>query len=140
MGYKWIVRRRVPAYVMLAALPFGALYSPYLHAHVHEDDDHHRSTIVHAHVAGHASDHDDHAADDGPAIHEADHDRAVYLESFVAVHPASVEPPVVNGSAFEFVAPAEQAAHISVVVTHGHDPPWRTSLGLRAPPNSARLV
>ncbi len=119
---------------MLAALPFGALYSPYLHAHVHEDDDHHRSTVVHAHVAGHGSDHDDHAGDDGQAIGEVDHDRTVYLDSFVAVHPASVEPPVVRGSAFELVAPTERAAHHSVVVTHGHDPPSRTTFGLRGPP------
>ncbi len=124
--------RRSIAWLLAMAVPVGALYGPFLHAHVAEDGDQHHETAVHAHLSGHERAHQDHQ--DGITAHESEHERAVYLQAAVAVAPALFDVPVAPPPVFGFDAPQERPAHPAVEVTHGHDPPLLDALESRPPP------
>jgi hypothetical protein len=125
------VIRRVLTFGLAVAVQMGAVYAPFLHAHVDEDADHHQPTSVHAHFSGHTP---SHAPCAGASADHPDHDRAIYLQVFVAVQPVPFEVPAAASSPFDLVAPAEQPAHVTVEVTHGHDPPLVSALDSRPPP------
>lgn len=130
--------RSLLAGVLALCVPLGALCAPFLHAHVDEDADHHdHPTSVHAHVSGHAP---SHAVPHGLTLDGPDHDRAIYLQVFVAVHPAAFEIPAVAQAPFDLTAPEERRAHITVEVTHGHDPPFAAALDSRPPPRIPVLI
>jgi hypothetical protein len=125
------VIRRVLTFGLAVAVQAGAVCAPFLHAHVDEDADHHQPAAVHAHLSGHAP---SHAAHCGIALDEPDHDRAIYLQAFVAVQPAPFEVPAAAPALFDLTTPPEQPAHVTVEVTHGHDPPLVSALDSRPPP------
>jgi len=126
------VIRRALTLALAMAVQGGSLCAPFLHAHVDEDvDDHHHSTSVHAHVSGHAP---SHARHDGVSVDEPDHDRAIYLQVFVAVEAAPFAVPAVAPALFDLTTPPERPAHAAVEVTHGHDPPRAAALDSRPPP------
>jgi hypothetical protein len=132
------VIRRVLAFGLAVAVQAGAVYAPFVHAHVDDDADHHdHPTSVHAHFSGHAP---SHTAHNGVTLDEPDHDRAIYLQVFVAVNPVPFEIPAVAPSPFDLTAPAERPAHLTVEVTHGHDPPLGAALDSRPPPASPVLI
>lgn len=115
-----------------AAIQAAALTAPLVHAH--PDDQvtaHHDGPSVHSHWAGHA--HPAHPAD-LPAVGADDHDRAVFLNAFVAASGSHRPIPAVAQAAFELLVPAERAAHRGVEVVRSHDPPFARSLSARAPP------
>jgi hypothetical protein len=86
---------------------------------------------MHAHLAGHAH----HApVPDGPSVDTDDHDRAVYVNAFMATAVASFSTPDVVVSSSELPVPVERAAHRPVDVRHSHDPPALASQSSRAPP------
>jgi hypothetical protein len=117
---------------LIVAVPVGAMCAPFLHAHVDDDDhDHPHATSVHAHFAPHPIAHAEH---EGINIEERDHDRAFYLQVFVAVQPAVFEIPTIAASSFTLTAPPERPAHIAVEVAHGLDPPLADALDSRPPP------
>ena len=125
--------RRILATVLALAVPAGTLWAPFLHAH--PDDDQHAAP--HAHLGGHEHHPATHEGPDGPAVHEQEEERAVYLDALAAV---DARPVAIVGTltpVFEPAAPPEQPAHTSVEVTHGHDPPLADPLASRPPP--ARL-
>jgi hypothetical protein len=102
------VIRRALAFGVAVAVQASAVYAPFVHAHVDEDADHHdHPTSVHAHFSGHAP---SHAAHNGVTLDEPDHDRAIYLQVFVAVNPVPFEIPAVAPSPFDLTAPAERPA------------------------------
>jgi hypothetical protein len=125
------VIRRVLTFGLAVAVQAGAVCAPFLHAHIDENSDHHRPTSVHAHFSGHIP---SHPACNGIAVDEADHDRAIYLQVFV-VQPVPVEVPAAVPTLFDLTAPPEQPAHVTVEVTHGHDPPLVSALDSRPPPS-----
>jgi len=131
------VIRRVFTFGLAVAVQAGAVYAPFLHAHVDEDADHHQPTSVHAHLSGHAP---SHAAHCGIGVDEPDHDRAIYLQVFVAVQPAPFDVPAAAPALFDLTAPAERPAHAAVEVTHGHDPPLVAALDSRPPPSFPVLI
>ena len=124
--------RRSIAWLLAMAVPVGAVYGPFLHAHVEDDGDHHHEMAVHAHLSGLGHSHQEHH--DGISIEETEHDRAVYLPAAVAVTPALFDVPVAPPPGFGFDAPQERPAHPAVEVTHGHDPPLLDALDSRPPP------
>jgi hypothetical protein len=63
-----------------------------------------------------------------------EHDRAVFLNAFVAVPASSFPTPAIALGVFEVEAPRERAPHRVVEIASGHDPPCLRSLGSRAPP------
>jgi hypothetical protein len=121
------------AWLLAIAVPVGALYGPFLHAHVDENGDHHE-IAVHAHVSGHERSHQEH--DDGIIVHESEDERAIYLHAAVAVAPARFDVPIAPPPLLGFDAPQERPAHPAVEVTHGHDPPLLDALESRPPPSS----
>jgi hypothetical protein len=132
-----LTRRRVMAWLLVAAVPVGALYAPFLHAHVDEAD-HHHQTAVHAHLSGHErSHHHDH---DGITVQEAEHARAIYLQAEAAVTTAQFDVPVAPPPSFDLGALHERPAHPAVEVTHGHDPPLVAALDSRPPPHFPVLI
>ena len=136
------VIRTLTAVGLSLAIPLGALSTPLVHAHLDElDTDHHRAHEIHAHIAGHSSRQTFHdgAAHAGEAPNAArldDHDaeRAVYLQVFVAVAPAAFDVPAAVVTTWQLTTPAEAIAPHSLRIVHGHDPPFISSLGSRAPP------
>ena len=125
-----VAGRSILAGVLALSVPIGAMCAPFLHAHVDEDADHHHPTSVHAHLSGHPSD----VPHNGATLEEPDHDRAIYLQTFVAVQPAPFDVPAIAPTLFVMAAPPERPAHVAVDVTHGHDPPLATALDSRPPP------
>ncbi|HLG60214.1 MAG TPA: hypothetical protein VI485_33035 [Vicinamibacterales bacterium] len=123
--------RRVLTFGLAVAVQAGAVCAPFLHAHVDEDHDDHHSTSVHAHLSGHTP---SHALHHGIAVDEPDHDRAVYLQLFVAVQATPFEIPAIAPALSDLTALPERPAHGTVEVTHGHDPPLVAALDSRPPP------
>jgi hypothetical protein len=126
------VLRTFVALALSVAVQVAAAYAPLVHAHPDDHDTgHHKAHAVHAHVTGHALHAHPHG---GPAVGEDDHDRAVFLDSFVAVSAAPLLLSAAVPSVFELADPAEMPAHRTAHVAHGHDPPFHRSLPSRAPP------
>jgi hypothetical protein len=123
--------RRSIARLLALAVPIGALYGPFLHAHV-DDGDHHGEASVHAHLSGHDLPAREHH--DGITVQEPEHERAIYLQAAVAVATALFDVPVAPPASFGLGAPPERPAHPAVEVTHGHDPPLVDALASRPPP------
>jgi len=129
--------RKLLAGVLALSVPLGAMCAPFLHAHIDEDHDDHHSTSVHAHFAGHTQ---KHATHDQASVDETDHDRAIYLQAFVAVGATAFEIPAVAVGTFRLTAPTERAPRVSVLVAHGHDPPLAAALDSRPPPRIPVLI
>lgn len=124
--------RRVVAIALALAVQGAALTSPLVHAHPDEHaTGHHAGREVHTHWAGHDQ---SHHSPDAPAFDRADQDRAVFLNTFVAVAVPAFPAPVLTPAVIELPVPAERAAHQAIDITHGHDPPYSRSLPSRAPP------
>jgi hypothetical protein len=124
--------RRAIAWLLAVAVPVGALYGPFLHAHVEDDGDHHHETAVHAHLSGHGRAHNAH---EGITVQEPEHERAIYLQAAVAVATALFDVPIAPPPPFGLGVLAERPAHPAVEVTHGHDPPLLDALDSRPPPS-----
>jgi hypothetical protein len=113
------------------AVQAAALTAPLVH--LHPDDQvttHHNGRSVHTHWGGHAQ--SPYPADT-PAVTD-DHDRAVFLNAFVAVSGWLMAVPAPAQGIFELLVPPERAAHRGVDVVRSHDPPFARSLSSRAPP------
>lgn len=126
------VVRQAIAVVLSLGLVAASVGGPLVHAH--PDDhvtDHHDGQQVHAHWSGHAPSH--HAAD-RPALEAEDHDRAVSVNTFIAVPAASFSIPGLTHSAFELPVPIERPAHRRIDVVRSHDPPASRLRSPRAPP------
>lgn len=124
--------RKVVAIVLALAVQGAALTGPLVHAH--PDDhatDHHSGRTVHTHWAGHPQ---SRHQGDIPSLATEDHDRAVFLGSFIAVAGTIQSAPAVSHSVFVLPVPVERAAHRGLEVVRSHDPPYVGSLSSRAPP------
>jgi hypothetical protein len=124
--------RKVIAIALSLAVQAAALSAPLVHAH--PDDhatEHHGAGEIHTHWAGHGQSHE---SSHSPALDEVDHDRAVFLNAFVAVAASSFPTPAVALGVFQLPAPRERAPHRVVEIASGHDPPCFRSLSSRAPP------
>lgn len=125
--------RRSVVWLVAVAVPLGAFCAPFLHAHI--DEENHQRAAVHTHFSGHAPDHErDHHDHDGISLQGAEHDRAIYLQAYLAVQVAffdiAAPTPV-----FDIGSPEERTAHPAVEVSHGHDPPRLDALASRPPPS-----
>jgi hypothetical protein len=128
------VVRKLIALALSVAVQVAGLSAPLTHAH--PDDhatEHHSAATVHTHWSGHAHGHS-HRPPGTPALDADDHDRAVFLNAFVAVAAAPLPAPATPSDVFDVIVPPEQPAHRAVDVAHGHDPPLLDSLPARAPP------
>jgi hypothetical protein len=125
-----ILHRQI-GWLVALAVPMGAFCAPFLHAHLDEED-HHRAA-VHTHFSGHEREHHDLG---GVSLQEPEHDRAIYLQAYMAVQTAIFDIPVAPPPEFDTTAPRERTAHPTVEVTHGHDPPLLPALDSRPPPLS----
>jgi hypothetical protein len=129
-----IVVRKALALALSVAVQGAAVGAPL--AHAHPDDhatDHHHGRAVHVHWAAHT--HSPHPAD-VPVLDDDDHDRAVFVNTFVCVAASAMPAGAVPHQTFKLLIPAESTTHRPVEVTHGHDPPYCSSLPSRAPPAS----
>ena len=70
----------------------------------------------------------------GVAVDEADRDRAIYLQVFVAVETSPFQTPVLRRATLYLGAPPHRSPAHLTVVTHGHDPPLVAALDSRPPP------
>jgi hypothetical protein len=126
-----VVRKSIAAALVLA-LQASVLTAPLVHAHPDEHaTPHHDGRAVHSHWSGHA---DATHPGDAPAIGADDHDRAVFLNPFVAVTTTAVVLSTAAHLVFAVAVPRERAAHRVAEVVRSHDPPLATSLSPRAPP------
>ena len=126
--------RALGVLALSVALQAAALTAPLVHEHPDDDaTDHHRGRTVHSHWTGHQ--HDDSHTARGPALSEADHDRAVFLNSFVAVREVRAPAPALSFETVELSAPAERRPYRAIEVVRSHDPPIGASLSCRAPPS-----
>lgn len=124
--------RKTITFALSLAVLAAALSAPLVHAHPdNHATDHHGGRAVHTHWAGHAQSQD---TSDAPALGTDDHDRAVFLNAFVAVAASPLPAQAVTPGAFELPVPAERAAHRILDVVRSHDPPSLRSLSSRAPP------
>jgi hypothetical protein len=144
---------RFVALALSLAIPVAALAAPLVHVHPDEHATaHHGGATVHAHWAGHgdapgAGDghgqgHGDDAgrgpgrvASGSPFVDGVDRDRALFFSAFIAVTPSAMPTPGVVPAAVALPVPVERPAHLSLAVTHGHDPPVSRLLPARAPPS-----
>src|SRR5512134_655378 len=117
------ILHRPIAWLLAVAMPMGAFCVPFLHAHVGEED--HRHAAIHTHFSGHERNHHDHG---GISLQDPEHDRAIYLQAYIAVKTSIFDIPVAPPPAFDFGTPPERTAHPTVEVTHGHDPPLLPAL------------
>ena len=126
------VIRRLVAAALVIAVQVGAICAPLVHAHpADRASDHHDGREVHAHLTPHGP---AVLPPNGAAIDHEDDDRAVFLQSFVAVAITALDTPAAPCAGFALVSPAESAPHESLHVAHGHDPPYSRSRPSRAPP------
>lgn len=126
-----IVRKAI-AVALSLAVQAAALSAPLVHAHPDDyETGHHTGRTVHTHWAGHAT---SHHPSDAPALEADDHDRAVFLNAFVAVAAAWFSAPGMTPAVCELAVPAERRAHRTADVVRSHDPPLIRSLSSRAPP------
>lgn len=124
--------RRLLAAWLCGAVYFAAFWAPFVHAHPDDrDTDHHRPRAIHAHFSQH---HSQPASGPGTALGDDDHDRAVFLQVFLAVAAAPLDTPAPAAPMFELVVPPEMPAHPWVDAVYGHDPPAVSSEIPRAPP------
>ena len=125
--------RKVIAVTVIFAVQAAVLGAPLVHAH--PDDHattHHEGRSVHTHWAGHS--HSTHHRTDAPSFSADDHDRAVFLNPFVAVAVSHLAVPSAAQAVFRLIVPEERAALGGVEVVRSHDPPFTSSLLSRAPP------
>ena len=114
------------------AFQAAALWMPFVHAHPDDHEtDHHHARAIHAHVSQHAA---PAASGTGTTIGEPDHDRALFLQVFVAVAATTFDVSAVPVHVVELVVPQEMPAHPSLEVVNGRDPPDVSSIASRAPP------
>ncbi len=128
------VVRKAFALALSVAVQGAAVSAPL--AHAHPDDhatDHHHGRAVHVHWAAHTH---AHHPNDVPVLDDDDHDRAVFVSTFVSVAASALPAGAVPHQTFELSIPAVTTVHRPVLVTHGHDPPYCSSLPARAPPAS----
>jgi hypothetical protein len=131
------VFRVVIALMSAVAVQLAAFGAPLFHAHLdsHDDDAHHGSARVHAHLAAHQHthtlvDHDDPALAGGAAG-----ERATAVQLFVAVEPALFLIPALPPSRYTLAAPMQSMMRRPPAVVHTHDPPGRGLAPSRAPPS-----
>jgi hypothetical protein len=124
--------RKLIALALTLSVQAAALTGPLVHAHPDDSaTEHHGGRTVHTHWASHAA----HSHPAGSvAIGTADHDRAVFVNAFIAVAVLLIQIPDATTDAFELFVPAERAAHRGVEVVHSHDPPFIRTRSSRAPP------
>jgi hypothetical protein len=126
------VARKAVAILLSLTVQGAALGAPL--AHAHPDDhatDHHHGRAVHVHWAPHTH---SHHPTDVPVLDDDDHDRAVFVNTFVGVAASVLPAGAAAHEMFELPIPTETTVHRPVEVAHGHDPPCGTSLPPRAPP------
>ena len=124
--------RKVIAVALALAVQATAVSAPLVHAHPDEHaTPHHAGRAVHTHWAGHGQ---SHHSSNAPAVGTADHDRAVFLNAFVAVAVSPVPAPGVTPAILDLPVPAERPAHRIFDTARSHDPPFFRSLSSRAPP------
>jgi hypothetical protein len=127
-----ITVRKALAIALSFVIHAAGVWTPF--AHAHPDDhatEHHAGRTVHVHWSGHSQ---SHHPSNVPAIGDDDHDRAVFMGTFVALGAASVPMPVVMEAVFECPAPTERRGHRTVQTVRSHDPPCLASRSARAPP------
>lgn len=129
-----VVARKAVAVLLLFAVQGAAVGAPLVHAHPEDRvTEHHHGRLVHTHWANHSH---PVRSPDIPTLAADDHDRALFLNSFVGV---AISVPSVHGVVhrfFELPLPTDLATHRPVEVVHTHDPPCLVSLSSRAPPPS----
>ncbi|MGH9240240.1 MAG: hypothetical protein ACRD3G_19520 [Vicinamibacterales bacterium] len=124
--------RKALAVALSIAVQTAALGAPLVH--VHPDDHptaHHGGVAVHTHWSGHTH---SSAPPDTPAIDAADHDRAVFTNTFVAVTTTALLKAAVTSPVFALPMAVEAPAHGRLDDTRSHDPPFIRSCSSRAPP------
>jgi hypothetical protein len=122
----------VIALALSLAIPAGAVTIPL--AHAHPDDHataHHSGGAAHTHWRAHPQSHRSQVA---AALRADDDNRAVFLNTFVAVAPSALPVPGITPGAFPVVVPAERPGYRAAEVTRSHDPPYFRTLPSRAPP------
>src|SRR5687767_5588366 len=111
--------RKVTAIALSLVIQVAGLRAPFVHTHPDEHaTDHHDGRTLHAHWHGHAPSR--HPLE-GQTLEETGHDRAVYVNAFLAVAATSLFVPGVTVESIELAAPAERAAHRSLEIAHTHD-------------------
>jgi hypothetical protein len=124
--------RKVIAVAVSIAVQAAALGAPLLHAHPDEHaTEHHPARAVHTHWAAHPQ---SHHSSDAPALGADDHDRAVFLNAFVAVRASTLPVLELTDGVCELPVPGERPAQRPVEIIRSHDPPFCRSLSSRAPP------
>jgi hypothetical protein len=127
--------QRILALALSLAIQASALSAPLVHAHPDDHEtEHHGARAIHTHWTAHAE--ADHSSEgEAPELEAEDHDRAVFLNVFVAVAASVIDVPAVAQVVFALPAPAERSPHHSVESLHSHDPPVIPSPSPRAPPS-----
>ncbi len=128
--------RKALSLVVTLAVQTAAVMTPFMHAHLdeHATEHHGGAQAVHSHLSAHAAHHTHHLPSTGPVIDDDDRDIPVYLPLFVAVSGQTFDLGAVDLTLIELPDAAESPAHRSILVVHGHDPPFYRSLSSRAPP------
>lgn len=127
--------RKAIAVALTVTIQGAALAGALVHAH--PDDHataHHHGRAVHTHWAAHAPGAQPTGA---PAVGTADHDRAVFLNAFVAVAGSLIPAAAAPQDVFEVPVPPDGVGRRGVEVVRSHDPPPFPTVSSRAPP--ARL-
>jgi hypothetical protein len=128
------VIRRLIASGLCVVFQAGAFSAPFVHAHLDDHEtDHHRAGTIHAHFAPHHSSSAP-SSGSGATLHAERHDRALFLQAFVAVATPPVDSPAPPAVVFALLVPAESPAHPWAITVSGRSPPVETSLAPRAPP------
>ena len=122
--------RKLVALVLAIAIQAAGLTAPLVHAHPDALATDHSAHPVHSHWVAHHH----HESSPVPVVGPVDHERAVFLNAFVAVSVPAGTPAAVTVGFAALPVPPVQAAHRIIEITHAHDPPDARSLPARAPP------
>jgi len=121
---------RFSACVAVGAMLFALVSAPLLHVHDHDDD--HAESLVHAHFP--ESDHDAHSGYEVERHHTPEHGRSIDLFA-VNTSPSAIYHAVLEFSEpFSIDSPIVSRAVLSVLALRAHSPPERFDLPPRSPP------
>ena len=126
------VIHRLGAAGLCVAFQVAALWLPFVHVHPEDHEtSHHRARAIHVHLSQHPL---YPASKPGITIGDDGHDRAIFLQVFVAVAAVPFATSAVPLPVIDLVVPQEMLAHRSPDSVYGRAPPVSSFIASRAPP------
>jgi hypothetical protein len=121
---------RFSACIAVGAMLFALVSAPLLHVHDHDDD--HAESLVHAHFP--EAEHAAHSGYEVEAPHSQEHGRSIDLFAVNTAPSATYHAVAEFSERFSISSPVVSRAVLSVLALRAHSPPEQSNLPPRSPP------